>query len=78
MNLLSLLLLYKNDFDVGKYISFEEQLNRGDGIITKPGVCPTMADMRTRTATLRLMRTLLPPFVQITDDTPGGGRWRRR
>ena len=27
--LLSLLLLYKNDFDAGKYISFEEQINRG-------------------------------------------------
>ena len=27
--LLSLLLLYKNDFDAGKYISFEEQLNKG-------------------------------------------------
>lgn len=26
--LLSLLLLYKNDFDVGKYISFEEQINQ--------------------------------------------------
>jgi len=27
--LLSLLLLYKNDFDAGKYISFEEQINKG-------------------------------------------------
>ncbi|MCL2706577.1 MAG: Fic family protein [Dehalococcoidia bacterium] len=27
--LLSLLLLYKNDFDAGKYISFEEQINNG-------------------------------------------------
>jgi Fic family protein len=27
--LLSLLLLYKNGFDAGKYISFEEQINRG-------------------------------------------------
>jgi Fic family protein len=27
-HLLSLLLLYKNNFDVGKYISFEEQINR--------------------------------------------------
>lgn len=26
--LLSLLLLYKNDFDVGKYVSFEEQINK--------------------------------------------------
>ena len=29
--LLSLLLLYKNDFDAGKYISFEEQINRRKG-----------------------------------------------
>ena len=29
--LLSLLLLYKNDFDVGKYISFEEQINQRKG-----------------------------------------------
>ena len=29
--LLSLLLLYKNDFDVGKYISFEEQINNRKG-----------------------------------------------
>jgi len=29
--LLSLLLLYKNGFDAGKYISFEEQINRGKG-----------------------------------------------
>ena len=29
--LLSLLLLYKNGFDVGKYISFEEQINRRKG-----------------------------------------------
>ena len=27
--LLSLLLLYKNDFDAGRYISFEEQINKG-------------------------------------------------
>jgi len=27
--LLSLLLLYKNDFDAGKYVSFEEQINKG-------------------------------------------------
>jgi Fic family protein len=27
--LLSLLLLYKNGFDAGRYISFEEQINRG-------------------------------------------------
>ena len=27
--LLSLLLLYRNDFDAGKYISFEEQINKG-------------------------------------------------
>ncbi|MCL2867338.1 MAG: Fic family protein [Clostridia bacterium] len=27
--LISLLLLYKNDFDAGKYISFEEQINKG-------------------------------------------------
>ena len=29
--LLSLLLLYKNGFDAGKYISFEEQINKGKG-----------------------------------------------
>lgn len=29
--LLSLLLLYKNGFDVGKYISFEEQINKNKG-----------------------------------------------
>jgi Fic family protein len=29
--LLSLLLLYKNGFDAGKYISFEEQINNGKG-----------------------------------------------
>ena len=29
--LLSLLLLYRNDYDVGKYISFEEQINRMKG-----------------------------------------------
>jgi Fic family protein len=29
--LLSLLLLYKNEFDAGKYISFEEQINKGKG-----------------------------------------------
>ena len=29
--LLSLLLLYKSDFDVGKYVSFEEQINRYKG-----------------------------------------------
>lgn len=29
--LLSLLLLYKNGFDVGKYISFEEQINKSKG-----------------------------------------------
>ena len=29
--LLSLLLLYRNDFDVGKYISFEEQINNRKG-----------------------------------------------
>ena len=29
--LISLLLLYKNDFDVGKYISFEEQINKRKG-----------------------------------------------
>lgn len=29
--LLSLLLLYRNDFDVGKYISFEEQINKRKG-----------------------------------------------
>ena len=31
MTLLSLLLLYKNGFDAGKYISFEEQINRRKG-----------------------------------------------
>jgi len=30
--LLSLLLLYKNGFDAGKYISFEEQINRSRGL----------------------------------------------
>jgi Fic family protein len=30
--LLSLLLLYKNGFDAGKYISFEEQINRSKGL----------------------------------------------
>ena len=29
--LLSLLLLYRNDFDIGKYISFEEQINKRKG-----------------------------------------------
>ena len=29
--LLTLLLLYKNEFDVGKYISFEEQINNSKG-----------------------------------------------
>jgi Fic family protein len=29
--LLSILLLYKNGFDAGKYISFEEQINKGKG-----------------------------------------------
>ena len=29
--LLSLLLLYKNDFDAGKYVSFEEQINNNKG-----------------------------------------------
>ena len=45
--LLSLLLLYKNGLDAGKYISFEEQINKKNGITTKPCVCPMTVGMKT-------------------------------
>ena len=61
--LLSLLLLYKNGFDAGKYVSFEEQINNYKAYYYE---APRSAGKATKTPTSRLLRIFCPRFICAT------------
>lgn len=73
--LLSLLLLYKNGFDAGKYVSFEEQIKTTRHIITKPCGSPRQDGKRMRTPISPLSRISCPPFICAIRSWTSGLRW---
>ena len=70
--LLSLLLLYKNGFDAGKYVSFEEQINN---IITKPCGSPRLDGKRMRALIFPLSRISSPPSICAIRNWTSGLQW---
>ena len=73
--LLSLLLLHKNGFDAGKYVSFEEQISTIRRIITKHCGSPRLGGKRTKILILPLSRTFCPHFICAIRNWISGLRW---